>query len=92
MEDTGKILLILDALGYVRPKPEYAGLLFDVINACRGRVALIFTSNVSFEEWGQNIGNPCLPTSSPDLRSRRTDTSVAPSSATGWSTLNAATT
>ncbi|MDQ1240006.1 MAG: hypothetical protein QG577_2192 [Thermodesulfobacteriota bacterium] len=53
-------VLILDALGYVRPKPEYPSLLFDVINACHGRVALIITSSVSFEEWGQNMGNPSI--------------------------------
>jgi DNA replication protein DnaC len=50
-------VLILDALGYVRPKPEYANLLFDVVNTCRGRVALIVTSNISFEEWGLTVGN-----------------------------------
>lgn len=53
-------VLILDALGYVRPKPEYASLLFDVVNTCRGRVALIVTSNVTFEEWGLSMGNPSI--------------------------------
>jgi len=53
-------VLILDALGYVRPKPEYANLLFDVVNTCRGRVALIVTSNISFEEWGLTMGNPSI--------------------------------
>jgi len=53
-------VLILDALGYVRAKPEYANLLFDVVSTCRGRVALIVTSNVSFEEWGLTMGNPSI--------------------------------
>ncbi|MBF0433376.1 MAG: ATP-binding protein [Fibrobacteria bacterium] len=53
-------LLILDALGFIRTKPEYASLLFDLVNACRQRVSLIVTSNISFEEWGQTMGNPSV--------------------------------
>jgi DNA replication protein DnaC len=53
-------MLILDGLGYVRSKPEYPSLLFDLVNACRGRVSLVITSNISFEEWGQNMGNPSI--------------------------------
>lgn len=53
-------LLIIDALGFIRPRPEYAALLFDLVNACRNRVALIVTSNISFEEWGQLMGNPSI--------------------------------
>jgi len=53
-------LLILVGLGYIRPKPEYPSLLFDLINACRKRVSLIITSSISFEEWGQIMGNPSI--------------------------------
>jgi DNA replication protein DnaC len=51
-------LLILVGLGYIRPKPEYPSLLFDLVNACRKRVSLIVTSSISFEEWGTVMGNP----------------------------------
>jgi DNA replication protein DnaC len=50
-------LLILVGLGYIRPKSEYPSLLFDLVNACRKRVSLIITSSISFEEWGQMMGN-----------------------------------
>jgi DNA replication protein DnaC len=53
-------MVILDGLGYVRPMPEYPNLLFDLVNACHGRVSLIITSNISFQEWGQNMGNPSI--------------------------------
>jgi DNA replication protein DnaC len=53
-------LLIVDALGFVRPKAEYANLLFDLVNVCHHRVSLIVTSNISFEEWGQTMGNPSI--------------------------------
>ncbi len=51
-------ILILVGLGYIRPKPEYPSLLFDLVNACRKRVSLIVTSSISFEEWGTVMGNP----------------------------------
>jgi len=53
-------LLILNGLGYIRPKPEYPSLLFDLVNACRKRVSLIITSAISFEEWGQIMGNSSI--------------------------------
>jgi len=53
-------LLILAGLGYIRPKPEFPSLLFDLVNACRKRVSLIITSSISFEEWGQIMGNASI--------------------------------
>ena len=53
-------LIILAGLGYIRPKPEYPSLLFDLINACLKRVSLIITSAISFEEWGQIMGNSSI--------------------------------
>jgi DNA replication protein DnaC len=53
-------LLIIDAVGYIRSKPEYPSMLLDVVSACQHRVSLIVTSNISFQEWGQAIGNPSI--------------------------------
>ncbi|KPA15037.1 ATPase AAA [Candidatus Magnetomorum sp. HK-1] len=53
-------LLILVGLGYIRPKSEYPSLLFDLVNACRKRLSLIITSAISFEEWGQIMGNSSI--------------------------------
>jgi DNA replication protein DnaC len=53
-------ILIIDKVGYIRTKPEYPSLLLDLISACQHRTALIITSNISFQEWGQAIGNPSI--------------------------------
>jgi len=53
-------LLIIDALGFIRPKPEYPSLILELVSACRHRTALIITSNISFQEWGQVLGNPSI--------------------------------
>lgn len=53
-------LLIIDKVGYIRIKPEYPSLLLDLISACQHHTALIITSNISFQEWGQAIGNPSI--------------------------------
>jgi len=53
-------LLIIDAIGFIRSKPEYPTLLLDLVRACQQRTAIILTSNISFQEWGQAIGNPSI--------------------------------
>lgn len=53
-------LLIIDALGHIRSKPEYPSLMLDVVSACRHRTSLIITSNISFQEWGQILANPSI--------------------------------
>jgi DNA replication protein DnaC len=53
-------LLIIDAVGYIRIKPEYPSLLFDLVSACQHRTSLILTSNISVQEWGQALGNPSI--------------------------------
>ena len=53
-------LIILAGLGYIRPKPEFPSLLFDLVSACLKRVSLIITSAISFEEWGQVMGNSSI--------------------------------
>lgn len=55
-------LLIIDALGFIRPKPEYPSLLLDLVRACHHRTCIILTSNISFQEWGETMGNPSITT------------------------------
>jgi len=53
-------LLIIDALGHIRTKPEYPSLMLELVGACRHHTALIITSNISFQEWGQILANPSI--------------------------------
>lgn len=56
-------LLIIDDLRDLPPKPEYASLLYDVIDARYGRRSTIVSSNLSVERWGAALGNPTLTAS-----------------------------
>ncbi len=53
-------LLIIDGVRPIRTKPEYPSLLFDLVSACQHQVALIITSSITFQEWGEMLGNPSL--------------------------------
>jgi DNA replication protein DnaC len=53
-------LLIIDQVGYIRTKNEYPSLLLDLISACQERVAIIVTTSISFEQWGDALGNPSI--------------------------------
>lgn len=53
-------LLIIDQVGYIRSKPEYPSLLLDLVSVCQHRVSVILTSNISFQQWGDAIGNPSI--------------------------------
>jgi DNA replication protein DnaC len=53
-------LLIIDAVGFIRTKPEYPSLLLDLVSACQDRLALIVTTNISLEQWGTALGNPSI--------------------------------
>ncbi len=53
-------ILIIDRVGPIRTKPEYPSLLLDLISACQNHVSIIITSNISFLEWGQAIGNTSI--------------------------------
>jgi len=50
-------LIIIDRIGFIRKKDEYASLLLELICACQDRVSIIITSNLSIEEWGQVFGS-----------------------------------
>lgn len=53
-------LLIIDDLRHLPPKPEYASLLFEVVDARHGRKSTILSSNLSVDAWGKVLGNPTL--------------------------------
>lgn len=53
-------LLIIDDVRDVPPKPEYASLMYDVVNARHGKKATIVSSNISVKSWGKALGNPTL--------------------------------
>jgi DNA replication protein DnaC len=50
-------LIIIDRIGFIRKKAEYASLLLELICACQDRVSIITTSNLSIEEWGEAFGS-----------------------------------
>jgi len=53
-------LLIIDDLRDVPAKPEYASLMYDLVNARYGKKATIVSSNISVKKWGKALGNPTL--------------------------------
>jgi DNA replication protein DnaC len=55
-------LLIIDEVGYTRLTPEQAHALFDLVAARYERRATIWTSNLSFSEWGRLLGDEVLAT------------------------------
>ena len=59
-------LLIIDDIRDVPVKPEYATLLFDLVEARHLRKATIVSSNLSVKRWGKVLGNPTLTASMVD--------------------------
>ena len=55
--------LIVDDLRHVPPRPEYATLLFDLIEARHQSKSTMVSSNLSVKAWGQLLGNPALTAS-----------------------------
>jgi DNA replication protein DnaC len=56
-------LLIIDDIRHIPPRPEYATLLFDVIEARHLKKATMVSSNLSVKAWGTVLGNPALTAS-----------------------------
>ena len=56
-------LLIIDDLRKVPPRPDYATLLFDLIEARHLKKSTLVSSNLSVKEWGDVLGNPSLTAS-----------------------------
>lgn len=51
-------LLVIDDLRHASPaRPEYAGLLFDLVEARYRRRATILSSNLAINTWGKVLGN-----------------------------------
>ena len=56
-------LLIIDDLRDLPSKPEYASLLYDVVDARHSRRSTMVSSNLSVKQWGKALGNPTLTAS-----------------------------
>jgi len=56
-------LLILDDLRAIPTKPEYASLLFDLVDARYTKRCTIVSSNLSVKVWGKVLGNAALTAS-----------------------------
>ncbi len=56
-------LLVIDDIRDVPPRPEYATLFFDLIEARHLKKATIVSSNLSVKKWGHILGNPALTAS-----------------------------
>jgi DNA replication protein DnaC len=56
-------LLIVDDLRDLPPKPEYASLLYDVVDARHSRACTMVSSNLSVKQWGKALGNAVLTAS-----------------------------
>lgn len=53
-------LLIIDEVGYTRLQPTQAHLLFELVAARYGQRSTILTSNLTFAEWGDLLGDAVL--------------------------------
>jgi DNA replication protein DnaC len=51
-------VLLIDELGYVNVKPEQANIFFKLMEERYRRHATILTSNLSYDEWPNFLGNP----------------------------------
>lgn len=59
-------LLIIDDIRHVPPKPEYATLFFDLVEARHLKKSTLVSSNLSVKKWGEILGNPALTASMVD--------------------------
>jgi DNA replication protein DnaC len=56
-------LLIIDDLRMVPPRPEYATLLFDLVEARHQKRSTMVSSNLSVRQWGEILGDVSLTAS-----------------------------
>ena len=59
-------LLIIDDLRDIPARPEYATLLFDLVEARHLKKSTMVSSNLSVRQWGKVLGNPALTASMVD--------------------------
>lgn len=64
-------LLIIDDLRDIPPRPEYASLLYEVIEARHQKRATVVSSNLSVKAWGKALGNTTLTASLVDRLMQR---------------------
>jgi DNA replication protein DnaC len=55
-------VLIIDEVGYTRLTPEQAHHFFELVTARYEQGAILLTSNTSFSEWGNLLGDEVLAT------------------------------
>jgi DNA replication protein DnaC len=55
-------VLVIDEVGYTRLTPEQAHHLFELVTARYERGSILLTSNTSFAEWGNLLGDEILAT------------------------------
>lgn len=55
-------VLILDEMGYQPFPPETANLFFQIVSARYERSSIIITSNKSFADWGETLGDAVITT------------------------------
>lgn len=53
-------LLIIDDLRHIPPRPEYATLMFDLVEARHLKRSTMISSNLSIKAWAEVLGNPAL--------------------------------
>ena len=53
-------LLIIDEIGYTQLSPDHANSLFELVTARYERGSIILTSNLSFNDWGNLLGDDVL--------------------------------
>lgn len=55
-------VLVIDEVGYTRLSPSQAHALFELVTARYEHGSILLTSNTSFAEWGNLLGNEVLAT------------------------------
>ena len=53
-------VLLIDELGYLTLKPEQSNIFFKLMEERYHRRATIITTNLTYGEWGNFLGNPTM--------------------------------
>jgi DNA replication protein DnaC len=53
-------VLLIDELGYLTLKPEQSNIFFKLMEERYHRHSTIITTNLSYDEWGNFLGNPAM--------------------------------
>lgn len=67
-------ILLLDEIGYLKINKEEANLFFQLISKLDEKVAMVLTTNKTFTEWTEFLGDPALATAVLDRLSFRCET------------------